>query len=192
MSAHPAFGTRRPDLSLVPPDPEPTIAPDLYRSVFRQRADGVAVITADAGTGPVGFTATSVVSLSLEPAMVSFSLAAGSSSFPAVDRAHHAAINFLDADQSGIAVRFASKGIDRFAGPTRWSALPDGTPVLDDAPSRLHGRIAHRFAVGDHHIIVLRLLTAEVRRPYRPLVYHDGGYGLVVRPEDRTRTEGGR
>ncbi|MFC7618900.1 flavin reductase family protein [Microlunatus sp. GCM10028923] len=191
MSAHPAFGTRRPDLSLVPPDPEPTIAPDLYRSVFRQRADGVAVITADAGSGPVGFTATSVVSLSLDPAMVSFSLASSSSSFPAVDRAHHAAINFLDADQSELAMRFASKGIDRFAG-TRWSALPDQTPVLDDAPSRLHGRIAHRFAVGDHHIVVLRLLSAEVRRPYRPLVYHDGGYGLVVRPGDPAWTEGGR
>ncbi len=177
MSAHPAYGTRQPGISLVPAIPEPAVAPELYRSVFRLHAGGVAAITADAGNGPVGFTATSVVSVSLNPPMVSFSLSNESSSFSVVDRANFAAINLLADDQVELATRFASKGVDRFAHPTRWSVLPDGTPILDEAASLLHGRIAHRFAVGDHQIVVLRLLTAEVRRPYRPLVYHDGGYG---------------
>jgi flavin reductase (DIM6/NTAB) family NADH-FMN oxidoreductase RutF len=177
MSAHPAYGTRKPGISLVPAIPEPAVSPEHYRSVFRLHAGGVAAITAADGTAPVGFTATSVVSVSLHPPMVSFSLSNRSSSFSVIERANYAAINLLSADQSELAVRFATRGIDRFAHPTRWSTLPDGTPVLDDAASLLHGRIAHRFAVGDHRIIVLRLLTAEVRRPYRPLVYHDGGYG---------------
>ncbi|WP_152364671.1 flavin reductase family protein [Microlunatus speluncae] len=180
MSAHPAYGTRQPGISLVPAIPEPAVSPELYRSVFRLHAGGVAAITAAAGSAPVGFTATSVVSVSLNPPMVSFSLSNSASSFSVVDRASYAAINLLAADQSELAVRFATSGIDRFAHPTRWSTLADGTPVLDDAASLLHGRIAHRFAVGDHQIVVLRLLTAEVRRPYRPLVYHDGGYGALA------------
>ncbi|MET9972722.1 flavin reductase family protein, partial [Streptomyces sp. NPDC006356] len=46
-------------------------SPDLLRSVFRRHAAGVAVITARGETGPVGFTATSLSSVSAEPPMLS-------------------------------------------------------------------------------------------------------------------------
>lgn len=42
-------------------------SPDLLRSVFRRHAAGVAVITAQDATGPVGFTATSLSSVSADP-----------------------------------------------------------------------------------------------------------------------------
>lgn len=54
MTAAPELGTPR------------TASPDLLRSVFRQHAAGVAVITA-AGERPVGFTATSLNSVAAEP-----------------------------------------------------------------------------------------------------------------------------
>ncbi|WP_433013325.1 flavin reductase [Kribbella sp. CA-294648] len=43
--------------------------------MFRRYAAGVVVIAADAGNGPVDFTATSLVSVSLLPPLVSFSIA---------------------------------------------------------------------------------------------------------------------
>ncbi|MBW8821649.1 MAG: flavin reductase, partial [Streptomyces sp.] len=55
-------------------------SPDLLRSVFRQHAAGVAVITASGDAGPVGFTATSLASVSAEPPMLSFGIGTGASS----------------------------------------------------------------------------------------------------------------
>jgi flavin reductase (DIM6/NTAB) family NADH-FMN oxidoreductase RutF len=88
-------------------------------------------------------------------------------------------VNFLDAGQYDLAVRFSTSGIDRFAEPTRWSRLSTGEPVLDDAPSYLRARVEHRFGVGDHHIVVARLATFGERRTHQPLVYHDGGYATA-------------
>jgi flavin reductase (DIM6/NTAB) family NADH-FMN oxidoreductase RutF len=140
------------------------------------------VITADAGHGPAGFTATSLVSVSLHPPLVSFSIATTASSWPTVNQADSLVINFLDAGQHEIAGRFATSGIDRFAEPTSWSRLQTGEPVLDEAPSYLRGLVEHRFAVGDHHIVVARLATHAERREHEPLLYHDGRYVSTDRP----------
>jgi len=179
--------TRRPGLSVVPAQvpaqpAERIVDADVYRSVFRRHAAGVVVITADAGHGPAGFTATSLVSVSLLPPLVSFSIATTASSWPTLQASDSLVINFLDAGQHEIAGRFATSGIDRFAEPTRWSRLGSGEPVLDEAPSYLRGLVEHRFAVGDHHIVVARLATHAERRDHEPLLYHDGRYATTHRP----------
>lgn len=166
-------------MSVVLPAPESVVDVDAYRSVFRRHAAGVVVITADAGHGPVGFTATSLVSVSLLPPLVSFALSTTASSWPSVNAATSVVINFLDAGQDEIARRFATSGIDRFAEPTRWSRLRTGEPVLDEAPTFLRGLVEHRFGVGDHHIVVARLATVAERREHAPLVYHAGSYATA-------------
>jgi flavin reductase (DIM6/NTAB) family NADH-FMN oxidoreductase RutF len=185
MSVHAINPSRsdHPGLSVVPdlPQDRPVDA-DRFRSIFRRHAAGVVVITADAGHGPAGFTATSLVSVSLLPPLVSFSIATTASSWPTVNQADSLVINFLDAGQHEIAGRFATSGIDRFAEPTRWSRLQTGEPVLDEAPSYLRGLVEHRFAVGDHHIVVARLATHAERREHEPLLYHDGRYVSTDRP----------
>lgn len=178
MSVH-AFnpGQTRPGLTVVPDRlEERTVDADVFRSVFRRYAAGVVVITADAGNGPAGFTATSLVSVSLLPPLVSFAISTSASSWPTVNAAGSVVINFLDAGQHDLAGRFATSGIDRFAEPTRWSRLRTGEPVLDDSPSYLRALIEHRFAVGDHHLVVARLATHAERREHDPLLYHDGRY----------------
>ncbi|MEU4390808.1 flavin reductase family protein [Kribbella sp. NPDC023855] len=173
----------RPELTVVPnPTVERAVDADIFRSVFRRYAAGVVVITADAGNGPVGFTATSLVSVSLLPPLVSFSIGTTASSWPTVHKATSVVINFLDAGQHEIAGRFATSGVDRFAAPTRWSRLRTGEPVLDDAPSYLRALVEHRFAVADHHIVVARLATHAERREHEPLLYHDGRYATTDRP----------
>ena len=69
MTATPDLGTSR------------LASPDLFRSVFRQHAAGVAVITAQ-GSHPVGFTATSLTSVAADPPLLSFGVGTGSSSWP--------------------------------------------------------------------------------------------------------------
>jgi len=163
--------------------PEPGIDAATFRAAFRRFAAGVVVITADAGDGPAGFTATSLTSISLEPPLVSFGLSRTASSWPTVSVAHSVMIHFLSADQHDIARRFATSGIDRFAAPTRWSRLPTGEPVLDDAPRYLRAVVEHRLPIGDHHLLVARVVDAATTRDHHPLIYHSGAYdapGRVV------------
>lgn len=169
--------------SLVAGRPEErAIDAEVYRSVFRGHPAGVVVITADAGQGPAGFTATSLVSLSLHPPLVTFSVATEASSWLTVGKANSVVINFLSVDQAPIADRFAARGVDRFAEPMRWSRLRTGEPVLDDAPGYLRALVAHRLAFGDHHLIVARLIAHAGRRDHEPLIYHDGQYVAAAGP----------
>lgn len=151
-----------------------------FRSTFRQFAAGVVVITADAGAGPVGFTATSLASVSLRPPLVSFALSTTASSWPTIAATGGIVINFLDATQHWIATQFATSGIDRFAAPVNWFRLGTGEPVLDGTPGHLRGEVEHRHTVGDHQLVIARVTHTAVN-PHAPLVYHDGSYGTVRR-----------
>lgn len=155
------------------------VSADEFRAAFRGHAAGVVIITAEAGGAPAGFTATSLASISLAPPLISFALSTGASSWPTVAAAASLVVNFLDASQHDLAGRFATSGIDRFAAPTRWSRLASGEPVLLDAPSHLRARVTQRLAVGDHHVVVARVIEVSAGAQHRPLVYHAGDYTTV-------------
>lgn len=96
-----------------------TASPDLLRSVFRQHAAGVAVITA-AGDRPVGFTATSLNSVAAEPPLISFGVGTASSSWPVVAEAEHIGVHLLGEHQQALAATFAR------SGPTASGRPPTG------------------------------------------------------------------
>jgi flavin reductase (DIM6/NTAB) family NADH-FMN oxidoreductase RutF len=149
-----------------------------FKSVFRRHPAGVAVITlADAGR-LVGFTATSVISVSADPPLIAFSVSAMSSSWPALARAETVAISFLTAAQADISARFATSGIDRFAGGG-WTRLPSGEPVIADASSWLRGEILERTPVGSSYLIAARAIDCRTATPTAPLVFHDRAYHRV-------------
>lgn len=157
-------------------DVQPGIASAAFRSLFRAHPAGVTVICADAGSGPAGFTATSLTSVSLDPPLVSFAIATGSSAWPAIRETPSLTVNFLSADQHEIATRFATSGIDRFGGPTLWSRLETGEPVLDNAPAYLRAAVVERIEAGDHHLVLALVVDADQGDAHEPLVYHAGGY----------------
>lgn len=164
-------------MALAPaPRSSPNIAPDRFRQVFRRHPAGVVVITLDAGQGPVGFTATSLTSLSLNPPLVSFAIAAGASSWPHVTRAASVVVHFLGAEQEPLARRFASRGVDRFAAPTAWRRLPTGEPVLHHVAGWLRLGVEQIVPAGDHHIVIARALEARLDAGRDPLLFHDGVY----------------
>lgn len=134
------------------------------------------MVTADAGHGPVGFTATSLTSLSLSPPLVSFGIALTGSSWPTIERASSAVVNFLGAEQEPLARTFATSGIDRFAAPTDWGRLPEGEPVLDGVAGWLRLSIQQIVPAGDHRIVVGRVEDAAHDDARSPLLFHDGRY----------------
>lgn len=156
------------------------LSADDFKAAFRNHPAGVAVITADAGDGPVGLTATSVISVSASPALLVFSLSAFSSTAPALARAETLVVHLLGADQMGLAKTFSTSGIDRFADTASWSRLVTGEPVLNDAPTWLRGRIVDRMQAGDSTVVAVQVLQASVAEPApeaaadtSPLVYHN-------------------
>ncbi|MFF8475745.1 flavin reductase family protein [Streptomyces sp. NPDC015414] len=151
-------------------------SPDLLRSTFRRHAAGVAVITARGGAGPVGFTATSLTSVSAEPPLVSFGIGTGASSWPAVATSEHVGIHILGEHQSDLAATFARSGADRFGASTAWREGPEGVPVLDDVLAWLVCRVVGRVPAGDHRIVLAEVVLGDSTGAGRPLLYHQGRF----------------
>ena len=152
-----------------------SLAGDEFKRLFRQHPAGVAVITLAGEHGPVGFTATSVISVSAAPPMLAFAIASVSSSWQALRHADTVVVNFLDAASAHLSTQFARRGADRFAGAAH-ELLPTGEPVLPGAAAWLRARVADRFPTGESHLVTLHALEARIDRVEEPLVYHDRTY----------------
>jgi flavin reductase (DIM6/NTAB) family NADH-FMN oxidoreductase RutF len=157
---------------------------DLFRALLRRHAAAVVVITAP-GEPPVGFTATSFTSVSLDPPLVSFCLAHSASAWPKVQSAEVIAVHVLTQEQESVARTFSTRGIDRFATHGAWRPGPDGVPLLDGVLATMVCRIFQRVEAGDHTIV---LATPEQGAHHAdlaaaPLVYHDGRYAALQHPE---------
>lgn len=155
------------------------ITPDEYRAAMRRHAAGVTVITLDAGSGPVGFTATSFTSLSAEPPLVCFNIAHTSSSLETLRRASSLVIHLLDEHQLTVAERFSRTAAQRFADQGSWARLATGEPVLTDADCWMRVTIERTLECGDHMLIIGLVVSAEVPvtdAARGPLLYHAGQY----------------
>ncbi|GAA4473368.1 flavin reductase family protein [Phytohabitans houttuyneae] len=156
------------------PPPTP-LAPNTFRTLLRRLAATVVVVTADCHP-PVGFTATSLTSVSLRPPLLSFCVDRSSSSWPAVRAARHVGIHLLSQRQEDVARHFATRGIDRFGG-VEWHCGPHGVALLADPLVWLVCRVAHRIVAGDHIIVLSEPLEGgHLDEALSPLMYHMGGY----------------
>ncbi|MGI3784653.1 MAG: flavin reductase family protein [Janthinobacterium lividum] len=151
------------------------VTSEAFRAIFRQHPAGVAVVALRDGDRPVGFTATSVVSVSADPALLTFSIAGTSSSWPALSRTSSVTVSFLAARQVDVSARFATSGVDRFAG-VAWHWLGTGEPVLDDVLAWIRGDVVERVAVGASHLVVVHARETSQGDGGAPLVYHDRAY----------------
>ncbi|QEO16207.1 flavin reductase family protein [Agromyces intestinalis] len=149
-----------------------------FTGLFRHHPGGVAVITADAGDGPVGLTATSVASVSVAPPLLVFSASERSSSTPTLLSAATAVVHLLGADDLGIAELCATSGVDRFADRSLWSRLPSGEPVFHVVGSWIRVRVEERVRAGTATLVVGRAIETSPVRPEAapPLVYHARGW----------------
>ena len=94
----------------------PVPATPALRAALGRFATGVTIITCRAADGlPIGLTANSLASLSLDPPLLLWSLRKVSPSVAAFDAAQHFAVNVLAESQVELSRRFASSVADKFA-----------------------------------------------------------------------------
>jgi flavin reductase (DIM6/NTAB) family NADH-FMN oxidoreductase RutF len=144
------------------------------RTLLRRHAAGVTVVTTVDGRGaPVGLTVSSFTPVSLEPPLVSFCVGYTASARPALESAPGFAVHVLGAGQAELAGRFATSGVDRFAGLDWWPG-DDGLPRLPGALTWLACTTEVRQPAGDHLLILGRVRAAAAGPGGPPLLHHDG------------------
>lgn len=156
-----------------------TVAAERFKAAFRHHAAGVAVITADDGEGPIALTASSVTSVSADPAVLLFSVSMTTGTGRALATARSAVVHLLDADDHALAVRCADPVTDRFADTATWERLPTGEPAFLGPRLILRGVVCERLALGEATVLLLAVTDIierrsdadELRRP--PLAYVD-------------------
>jgi flavin reductase (DIM6/NTAB) family NADH-FMN oxidoreductase RutF len=139
-------------------------------------ATGVTIITAaNADGGPIGLTANSFTSVSLDPPLLLVCVANTSSSAPVLRDSERFAVNVLQIGQQPTSNRFAGKVEDRFAD-TDWGWGETGVPVLNGSLGVFE---CSRFAcheAGDHFILVGHVHKASFEPRRDPLLYFRGKY----------------
>jgi flavin reductase (DIM6/NTAB) family NADH-FMN oxidoreductase RutF len=149
---------------------EPTaIAADLYRDVFGSVPAPVAVVTTARTGRPHGATVSAFSSLSLDPPLVWVSLDRRSRLLREIRRTRRLCINVLAAGQEDLALRFARRGADKFAG-LAWFER-HGLPVLPGCRSWVTAAVQRVVVAGDHMTISALVFDAQVNEG-APLLYH--------------------
>ena len=149
--------------------------PMLLRQAFGHFMTGVTVVTAlDSEGAPVGFTANSFTSVSLNPPLLLVCPGRFLSSFPVFEGCDHFAVCVLAEDQEAVSNIFASFKGDRFA-EVAWTANAQGVPLIDGAVARFSCRTAQRIEAGDHIVLIGEVLDVS-QRDGRGLGYAGGKY----------------
>lgn len=147
-----------------------------FRAALGRFATGVTIVTARAPDGtPVGLTVNSFNSVSLEPPLVLWSLSNTAQSMPVFQQCSHYAIHVLSVQQRDLALRFATREVDRWVG-VEYSEAASGAPILPGAVAVFECANRSRYEAGDHVIYVGEVQRCEYSSTIRPLLYHGGRF----------------
>lgn len=149
----------------------------LFRNAMGNFCSGVIVATGLLDGQPVGFTAQSFVSLSLEPRLIAICPAKTSRSWPLIRDSGYFCVNVLAEDQVELSNTMAKSGQDKFE-TVEWHKGGTGSPVLSGAICTIECRLDVEHDAGDHTIAVGEVLDYSVgRKASMPLLFFRGSYG---------------
>lgn len=157
-------------MAFSPPDA------DAFRHVMGHFGSGVTVITSRADDGPVGFTASSVASLSLRPLLVMVGVAEHGETLGAMRDSGAFGVNILARGQEPLAMRFAATERDDRFQDLPLTTGPTGSPLLAASLAWLDCRLHAEFAAGDHVVVVGRVEACDAAAG-EPLLYYRGRFG---------------
>jgi flavin reductase (DIM6/NTAB) family NADH-FMN oxidoreductase RutF/pimeloyl-ACP methyl ester carboxylesterase len=162
--------------------PKSGVDPATLRQALGCFGTGVAVITTlDSSGQPVGLTANSFTSVSLDPPLVLFCLDRRAGSLAAFEQADTYAINILHIGQQDLSMRFVQKGIDRFSD-TPWETWERGAPIIQDCFASFECERHQVVDGGDHRIFIAQVRRVRFDASRDPLLYLQGRYRRVHVP----------
>ena len=162
----------------------------VLRDAFGTFPSGVVAVAGRVGGQLLGIAASSFTSISLDPALVSFSVAKTSNTWPALRDAEQVGISVLADHHDSLCRQLAGPADQRFDGLALHTS-PEGAVLLDEAVATFTCTVEQEVEAGDHVIVVLRVseVSAEGDRP--PLVFHRSGFQRLHRDDlDPSRLDG--
>ncbi len=146
-----------------------------FKRTLAQFASGVTVVTTLAEGQPIGMTASSFSSLSMEPPLVLVCLNKKLYTHQVIEQSGVFAVNILGAGQRELGMRFAGmlpNIPDRFAGLDHFTAVT-GAPILPEVLGWVDCRLWAQYDGGDHSIFVGEVVAVNAAEADTPLLYHN-------------------
>lgn len=160
------------------------VSGEIFKSLMRNIASTVAVITTNQAGLQHGMTATAICSVSAEPATILIVVNRSTRSHPILSATRTFTVNILAEHQHDISGRFSSKHQDPFSG-IEYRVGSNGNPIIEGVAAYIECAIVSDVDVGTHTIFIGRVVGGDVSRVL-PLVYHEGEYkSLSPRSSDR-------
>ncbi|GAA4426811.1 flavin reductase family protein [Acidovorax lacteus] len=154
----------------------PSFSAREFRDALGMFATGVTIVSARSATGDlIGLTASSFNSVSLSPPLVVWSLSRSASSMAVLADGSHYAINVLAADQKALAERFATRGVDRWAGVEHTPGIA-GAPLIAGTVASFECFNRSRYEEGDHVVFIGEVERCQHDASRSPLLYHGGRF----------------
>ncbi len=159
----------------------PDVNPALFRQLLGRFATGVTVLTTrDQDGRPVGMTASSLASVSLQPPLLSVCVDFTADMHKVLSSSGSFVINVLASHQEELSRRFAElPPEERFQG-IAWQETGSGLVLLGGALAHIECERYADFPLGDHTLFVGRV-TGGTATEGDPLLYFRGGYGSFHR-----------
>jgi flavin reductase (DIM6/NTAB) family NADH-FMN oxidoreductase RutF len=154
------------------------LEPSTLRQAFGAFPCGVVAVAARVDDRHVGLAASSFTSVSLEPALVSFSVANASSTWPVLRRAGHLGLSVLADHHGDVCTQLAGPADHRFDG-LDVHTTDDGAVLLDGAAATFDCTVHREVEAGDHTLVLLRLHAVEDLGGVSPLVFHRSGFSRI-------------
>ena len=153
-----------------------------FRDALGRFATGVAFVSGTPGGEPTGLIVNSLVSVSLQPPLVSFCPSRTSLTWSRMRRARHFGVSVLGRQHERFTRRATLPGADRFAG-VEWERGRSGVPLLADALASLECEIVAEHPAGDHWIVVGRVECLRTSPGEDPLIFFGGEFGAWTAPQ---------
>ena len=144
-----------------------------FRDALGRFATGVTIVTCNGPDGPMGITANSFASLSLDPPLVLWSPAKSSRRYEAFVNATEFAIHIASFDQLDLCRDFAKSAGG--SSDTDWKKAATGCPYLEGGVARFMCKQYATFDGGDHTIIVGKVVDFQATEG-SPLIFSNGKY----------------
>ena len=146
----------------------------ILRQCFGSFMTGVTIVTTIDKDLPVGFTANSFSSVSLNPPLLLICIDNGSENIASFTGSEKFGVNILADNQESLSNRFSSQMGNRFDGIT-WHISEHGNPELDGISAFFDCRLENTHITGDHTILIGQILDCHMTEN-AGLGYYQGRY----------------
>jgi flavin reductase (DIM6/NTAB) family NADH-FMN oxidoreductase RutF len=156
--------------------------PARLREAFGSFPSGVVAVAAEVDGVLVGLAASSFTSVSLDPPLVSVSVANSSKTWPDLRRAARLGLTVL-AEHHGDVCRQLAGPVDQRFDAVPVTVTDTGAVTLDEGLTRFDCSVYREVEAGDHTIILLLLHAVEHAAGNgegAPLVFHRSAFGRMA------------